>query len=139
MLRRRLEAVISVKAQEYSGLDEILRKRLDSITWRPIADPKLLMIHTTLLFFPEEHSEFEACIEAADQELGKDRAYVAKKADYQTFFEAMLAAKSNLKIKNNTLALLELVRRGHSAIEAEFGKSFSAPPGRNVFETAKDI
>lgn len=119
-LKSMYDSILDLKLKAYSGIDEDMRQQLAKIEFSPITEPRLQFKTITFLFLPREIDELKACIDEVEKLLAHEHTFALMKRDYAEFFNAVATAKEKLNIRNTTVALLELIRRGRDSVEQQF-------------------
>lgn len=118
VLKELYDSVADLTLKAYSGIDEEVRKQLNSIKFEPVSEPRLKFKTVTLLFLPREVDELRQVVKEVERLLTEDTTFIAMSSDYAQFFSALAEVKESLSIKNSSVALLEALRRGVEQIRA---------------------
>lgn len=116
-LKQLYDEIEDLALKAYSGIDEQLRKQLDSIKFSAISEPRLQFRQVTFLFLPREAEEIQRLAGQVEKILEDDESFLFQMRDYEEFFNAVAAVKQKLRIHNSATALMELLRRGMATLE----------------------
>lgn len=128
VLKDLYDSIGNIEFKVYAGIDEQMRQQLNSIKFSAIAEARMPFKAVNLLFLPPEATELESVLDRVGKLLEDDGTYVLRLNEYQEFFDLIAQFKAGANIKNNSVAILELMRRGMKALQDQLADQSQAPP-----------
>jgi len=106
VLRELYDEITDVALKAYSGLDDEALGRMEPPKLEPLSEADLEYRVVSIVFLPEEIERAEALFDRALERAGGSRVWLARRADYERFLDAVTAAKDARRIKNTATAFM---------------------------------
>lgn len=111
VLRELYEELVDVDLRAYSGLDDKTLELLAKVEIGSLAEPSLDMLTITLAMLPDENERVhEVWKEAQALVTSSDETWLARRAEYDDFLDALSEAGASYRVTNSATSLMLLLR-----------------------------
>jgi hypothetical protein len=94
-----------VELKFLTGFDDDFFDKLEPVEFAPIKEPAIRFKSVLVMFLQEDLDKFQEAADLIKEEAGSNPVFLARYADFESFFQAVLRTKSELKIVNTATAI----------------------------------